>query len=347
MENMEEISRPRAVFMAFGTKGDVFPLAAIAAVFASDQKHYHVVFISHAEHQSLKLHLKDKNVVYIAVSTPPILSTHQFYAASDDSNFISFGMHKMKIKTEHKEECLSAVAKVFGDSPCIKGDFIAINFFALEGWNIAELYQIQCVVAAPYVVPYSAPFSFERCFKKELPLLYKYFCKASDNEVCWNDVVHWMWPLFTEEWGKWRSECLCLGSLPFTDPVTNLPMWHMRERSPLLLYGFSKEIVECPGYWPTNAHACGFWFLPLEWQFCCIGCREKMSSTSSECSIKKNVLCTNHAIFQNFLMDKSSSHLPIFIGLSSIGRHALNPLLSKTLFANDIRDRFSFYELYP
>nr|CAB3446087.1 unnamed protein product [Digitaria exilis] len=23
-------------------------------------------------------------------------------------------------------------------------------------------------------------------------------------------------------------------------------------------YGFSKEIVECPGYWPSSAHACGF-----------------------------------------------------------------------------------------
>ncbi|XP_020270340.1 uncharacterized protein LOC109845499 isoform X2 [Asparagus officinalis] len=34
------------------------------------------------------------------------------------------------------------------------GDFIVINFFALEGWSLAELYQVQCVVAAPYVLPY-------------------------------------------------------------------------------------------------------------------------------------------------------------------------------------------------
>lgn len=317
---METNSRPRAVFMAFGTKGDVSPLAAIAAILASDQKHYQVVFISHAEHQNINSYLKAKNVVYISVSTPSVLSSQQFNDASDDSNFLSFGMYKMKIQAEHKQECLSAVAKVFGDGPCIQGDFIVINFFALEGWNIAELYQVQCVVAAPYVVPYSAPSSFERCFKKEFPLLYKYFLQASDNEICWNDIVHWMWPLFTEEWGKWRCECLCLSSLPFTDPVTNLPKWHMRERSPLLLYGFSKEIVECPGYWPANAHVCGFWCLPLESQFCCNGCREMLCPTSSNCSIKKNLLCANHAIFENFLMDESGSCLPIFIGLSSIGR---------------------------
>ncbi|XP_020679797.1 sterol 3-beta-glucosyltransferase isoform X2 [Dendrobium catenatum] len=304
---METEPRPRAVFMAFGTKGDVFPLAAIAAALANDQKHYHVVFISHAEHQNLIYHLKAKNVSYISVSTPSVLSAHQFDAVSDDPKSPSFAMYKMKIKTEHKQECLSAVAKVFGDGPCLKG------------WSIAELYQIQCVVAAPYVVPYSAPSSFERCFKKEFTLLYKYFHEAYANDICWNDVIHWMWPLFTEEWGSWRSECLHLGSLPFTDPVTNLPMWHMRKKSSLLLYGFSKEIVECPGYWPSNAHVCGFWFLPLEWQFSCSRCREMLSSTSSKCLIKKSELCANHADLQSFLMDESSSRLSIFIGLSSIG----------------------------
>jgi len=56
-----------------------------------------------------------------------------------------------------------------------------------------------------------------------------------------------MWALFTESWGSWRSNYLNLSPIPFTDPVTNLPLWHVREESPLLLYGFSKEIVECPG----------------------------------------------------------------------------------------------------
>ncbi|MCL7023134.1 hypothetical protein MKW94_020575 [Papaver nudicaule] len=46
--------RPRAVFMAFGTKGDVYPIAAIAAAFASDQPHYHAILITHSAHQGAK-----------------------------------------------------------------------------------------------------------------------------------------------------------------------------------------------------------------------------------------------------------------------------------------------------
>ncbi|XP_066312204.1 uncharacterized protein [Miscanthus floridulus] len=34
-------------------------------------------------------------------------------------------------------------------------------------------------------------------------------------------------------------------------------------------YGSNKEIAECPGYWPFNAHARGFWFLPMACQFYC------------------------------------------------------------------------------
>ncbi|KAG0465466.1 hypothetical protein HPP92_019630 [Vanilla planifolia] len=311
--------RPRAVFMAFGTKGDVYPLAAIAAVLVSDQKHYQVVFITHAEHQDLGTHLTANGAAYIPVSTPSVLSAHQFEITSDDPKTMSFAKCKKKMQTKHKQESLSAFEKAMGDQSIVKGDFVVINFFALEGWNLAELYQIQCVVASPYVVPYSAPSLFESCFKKEIPLLHKYFHETSANEVCWNDVLHWMWPLFTEEWGTWRNDCLHLSSLPFLDPVTNLPMWHTRCKSPLLLYGFSKEIVECPGYWPSNSHACGFWFLPLDWQFSCSQCRERFSSISFKYSMKINVLCENHAELHNFCINASSSCLPIFVGLSSTG----------------------------
>ena len=35
-------------------------------------------------------------------------------------------------------------------------------------------------------------------------------------QVSWGDVIHWMWPLFTEDWGSWRSESLNLSPIPFT-----------------------------------------------------------------------------------------------------------------------------------
>ncbi|KAH7657383.1 UDP-glucuronosyl/UDP-glucosyltransferase protein [Dioscorea alata] len=305
-----ESRRARALFMAFGTKGDVLPIAAIAAALARDQLQYQVLFITHLAHRSISDRLEGIGVSFVPISSPPVVPA----AVLDDSESLSFSMRKKVIRDEHRKECLFAIERVFGDGPSLEGDFIVINLFALEGWSLAELFQVRCVVAAPYVVPYSAPSSFEHRFRQELPLLYKYFQEAPANKVCWNDVTHWMWPLFTEEWGSWRSDCLNLSPFPFTDPVTNLPMWHVREESPLLLYGFSKEIVECPGYWPSNSRVCGFWFLPMEWQFSCDKCREIIFSNLS--SYK---LCVNHADLQNFILEPSGPCKLIFVGLSSIG----------------------------
>uniref|UniRef100_A0A453NRJ4 Uncharacterized protein n=1 Tax=Aegilops tauschii subsp. strangulata TaxID=200361 RepID=A0A453NRJ4_AEGTS len=84
------------------------------------------------------------------------------------------------------------------------------------------------------------------------------------------------------------------------------------------MYGFSKEIVERPGYWPSSAHICGFWFLPMAWQFSCDKCRELFSGDFN--SSFEGILCANHAGLEDFLMGSSYLSLPIFIGLSSIGR---------------------------
>ncbi|WOL09173.1 UDP-sugar-dependent glycosyltransferase 52 isoform X2 [Canna indica] len=202
---MAESRRPRAIFMAFGTKGDVFPIAAIAAAFACDQQQYHVVLITHLAHQSLRVHLAAKNVSYIPVFSPPVISAYQF-VDSLDSQQISFSTHKKIVQAEHRQECLSIVEGVLGDSPTLEDDFLVINFFALEGWHLAEMFQVPCVIASPYVIPYSAPSAFERQFKQELPHLYKYFQTAPPTMVSWKDIVHWMWPLFTEDWGTWRSQ---------------------------------------------------------------------------------------------------------------------------------------------
>ncbi|AQK70615.1 UDP-Glycosyltransferase superfamily protein [Zea mays] len=314
--------RPRAVFMAFGTQGDVFPIAALAAAFACDQQEYAVVFITHSAHRSLSAHLAASSVRYMPVSSPPVLAAEQLENISSDSiqsnhERESFSMRKKAIQAEHRKECLSFVEEVFGNDPSISGDFIVINFFALEGWHLAELFQVKCVIAAPYFVPYSAPTSFKRQFKQTFPLLYKYFQEAPANTVCWTDIIHWMWALFMESWGSWRNDCLNLSPIPFTDPVTNLPLWHVREESPLLLYGFSKEIVECPGYWPFNAHACGFWFLPMDWQFSCDKCMELSGNINSSFG---GMLCANHSSLEHFLTRNAYSSRPIFVGLSSIGR---------------------------
>ncbi|XP_071931190.1 sterol 3-beta-glucosyltransferase UGT80A2-like isoform X1 [Coffea arabica] len=313
---------PIAVFMAFGTKGDVYPIAAIAAAFAVDMEQYNVFFITHSAHEGLKVHLEAKTVVYLPVSSPPALAPHDDSAPPAGSKDLSFSLQKREITRDHRRECVSIVERIFGDGLSLQSDLMVINFFALEGWSLAELFHLRCVVAAPYVVPYSAPSSYEGKFRKELPDLYKYLKEAPDDKVGWKDVIHWMWPLFTDEWGSWRNVELRLSACPFTDPVTGLPAWHDRPSSPLILYGFSKEVVECPGYWPSRVQVSGFWFLPSEWQFSCNKCAEISALVSSMPLNTKDELCSTHVKLQSF-MSAPAPELPIFIGLSSIGSMGL------------------------
>ncbi|KAK3419850.1 hypothetical protein EUGRSUZ_G00612 [Eucalyptus grandis] len=281
-------------------------------------KDYGVFFVTHSAHQSLSAHLAKSGVTYVLISSPPVLAVREDSGPAGSSE-PSFSLQKRNFTDAHRQECLSAVESIFGVEEVIAGDFILINFFALEGWNLAELFQVRCVVAAPYVVPYSAPSSFERHFRKEFPLLYDYLQEAPSGKVCWKDVMHWMWPLFSESWGYWRSDVLHLSSIPFTDPVTSLPKWHERDPSPLLLYGFSEDIVEHPDYWPSNVRVCGFWFIPIEWQFSCQQCLQVAALDSEAHSKTEYPTCSVHVQLHSFLRTETSMPL-VFVGLSSIGR---------------------------
>ncbi|KAJ8754883.1 hypothetical protein K2173_015395 [Erythroxylum novogranatense] len=311
-----EASKALAIFMAFGTKGDVYPIAAIAAAFACDQTQYHVVLVTHSAHQDLSCNIKERHVVFLPIKSPPVLAMNGSQVCSGSG--LDFSIQKKVTIEKHRQECYAVVEEVFGHGPRMEGDFILINYFALEGWSLAEHFCVRCVVAAPYVVPYSAPSSFERQFRKEFPLLYKYLQEAPADKACWKDVIHWMWPLFTEKWGSWRNDVLNLSPCPFTDPVTGVPTLHNWPSSPLLLYGFSKEVVECPDYWPSNVHVCGFWFLPLEWQFSCRGCGETSAHFPCQRTWTNEEFCSTHMKLQYFL-NTSAPVRPIFIGLSSVG----------------------------
>lgn len=54
--------RPRAVFMAFGTKGDVLPVAAVVSALAKEQQHYLFTFITHAAHEQMFLFLLSQHL---------------------------------------------------------------------------------------------------------------------------------------------------------------------------------------------------------------------------------------------------------------------------------------------
>lgn len=53
--------------------------------------------------------------------------------------------------------------------------------------------------------------------------------------MSWQDVEHWLWPLFTERWGGWRYHRLGLPAVPYLGcPPAPLPP------PPPLLYGAAR-----------------------------------------------------------------------------------------------------------
>lgn len=162
----------RVVVFAFGTRGDVLPLAVVAAALAEAHDELTVTFISHEAHRNLATHLLRSRVSFRAVSTPPVVPGRRI----DDMAIYGKGegssVEEVKAAVEHRlrEECIAAMDEVMGVSP---HGVVLINLFALEAWHLAELYRLPCAVMAPYVVPYSAPSSFERRFRAIHPLLYR------------------------------------------------------------------------------------------------------------------------------------------------------------------------------
>jgi FkbM family methyltransferase len=143
-----------------------------------------------------------------------------------------------------------------------KSALVVINLFALEGWHIAEALGIPCAVVSPTVVPYTPPSSFAKRFRRAYPGLYQSLLDGDDGApASWREVEHWLWPVFTERWGQWRSERLCLNEVPFlTNGVT------AQQRPTKLIYGCSPSIIQVPGYWPDTVQVCGFWFAPDDWE---------------------------------------------------------------------------------
>lgn len=105
--------------------------------------------------------------------------------------------------------------------------------------------------------------------------------------------------------------CLCFVKL----------IYLMLYKQVLPLFSFQDCIYICTitGYWPSNVRACGFWSLPLEWQFSCNKCGEISALLSSGHLSATDEMCSGHAELQSFL--KTPALLPpVFIGLSSVGR---------------------------
>ncbi len=129
---------------------------------------------------------------------------------------------------------------------------LVFNLFSLEGYTIAEKLKLQSTIAAhPYLIPYAPPASFASRFKNAFPQLWAALHCGDSSVVSWGDVEHWMWPLFTERWHRWRTQ-LGLSSVPLLDS-SRLP------KPTPVLYGVSTSFTPRPGYWPNSIHFCGLW----------------------------------------------------------------------------------------
>ncbi|KAL2651411.1 hypothetical protein R1flu_019539 [Riccia fluitans] len=326
MDAVQELEREFTAIavLAFGTLGDVLPVAAATARIPTIRKACQITFISHSAHEFLRRPLAQSGILFHPISTAPVSLPPGDTCVQDTGDVLDSGGNssvggtsvqerwRSSVDKQHREECLLAVDQIFGREE--EEGLIIFNFFALEGWHLAELYRVPCAVAAPYVVPYSAPASFERQFCTAQPLLFRRLQIARHREVGWSEVIHWMWPLFTSRWTTWRAEGLHLSACPLTDPVTELPVSQDWPQAPPLLYGFSQDVVECPDYWPQSIRVCGFWYAPAEWEG--LLSQDIRSRTGhdagSHLSLEQKLL--------GFLSNvDNEDNAPLYIGLSSVG----------------------------
>jgi FkbM family methyltransferase len=270
---------PRCSFVAFGTRGDVQPLALLATAFAEAHA-ASVTFVTHDAHAALlAAPLRAAAVRFVGIRrvTRAVRKRARPYAFSVRSSLPAAawrgqapparGWHS---EPAAREECVRAVAHAFAHDDAqgsSRGALIVCNLFALEGWHLAERLRVPCVVAAPYVVPYSMPAAFAALLRRELPALCAALRSAPDSRTGWRDVEHWMWPLWTERWGDWRTDRLGLPSLPLSacEEAGDGALAALPPPTPLL-YGFSEALVDRPGYWPPAAEATGFWHAPPGWE---------------------------------------------------------------------------------
>jgi FkbM family methyltransferase len=255
-------SRARVVYLAVGTRGDCEPLAILAAALARRGNDVH--FVTHRAHRTIV----EAPLAAAGVRTVQFLSQPPSRPGAERCE-----EDERDEETMHREECVRALETSLGCSIEDEDDdraagfrgraLVVINLFALEGWHIAESLGYPCVVASPCVPPgvSAPPSSFARKFERYYPGPFRYLHDNEDGlPVSWREVEHWMWPLLSEErWGSWRVERLQL------DPVPFLTKPKARGQSSLL-YGISPSVLQVPGYWPSTAKVCGFWFPPAEWE---------------------------------------------------------------------------------
>ncbi|CAM9667318.1 unnamed protein product [Choristocarpus tenellus] len=246
----------KVAVIAFGTRGDVQPLAILTHHLPQTSFCTKVVLISHSSHQELVESLwhrscpdRDRHVFeFYPVDSPPII-----WKGGSGSERVDDTNHDIQ-----QDSCVHA---------CQGAGLVIFNLFALEGFHIAEAMEVPCMVCQPYLIPTPMPCSFTHRMRRAYPHLFRQLLKGGRSPlpesltggprspvatlppclVEWLDVEHWMWPLFTDRWGPFRARL----SLPLIPCCTYCPP---------VLYLFSSLVVEHSPFWPASVKLCGYLF---------------------------------------------------------------------------------------
>jgi UDP:flavonoid glycosyltransferase YjiC (YdhE family) len=226
----------RATVVAFGTRGDVQPHVVLARELAAQSKQSEVMVVTHAEHSAWAKQLLGSAARLATVQTPAVLST-----AHDEATHAAVALQQALI-------CLAAAQS---------SAVIVFNLFALEGFLVAELLQLPCLVVQPYLIPTPMPAAISGYIRRARPALYTHLhqppAAAAATTVQWCDVEHWMWPLLTPHWTAVREQLAAAAglALPAADTV-----W-MQCKAPAVFYALSPQLVDRTPDWPASAVACG------------------------------------------------------------------------------------------
>lgn len=249
---MSEARRPRReakkrfAFLVIGTRGDVQPLAILAANLAA--KH-DVFFVTNRDNSFAEAPLKRAGVQRVDFLSLPSVTPR------GGTRVVSEHQHRAEC-TDFLEDALGCRAGHQGGEGTEAGDretfveeasecLVVINLFAVEGFHIAEALGVPCAIVSPCHIPYDAPRNVVRDIKLGYPGLY-------DAEV-----EHWAWVLFdTTRWAHWRVTELGLDEVPFLE----------RRMKTQLIYAIPPSIYPIPGYLPDTVRATGFFFPPEGWE---------------------------------------------------------------------------------
>lgn len=252
------------IVFAFGTRGDVQPVALLAESLSS--VYDDVFFVSHGQLEKTLKELWGSTacIKFIASPSPPHAADAGFGPEVDIAAILR--------PRKHLQVCIDAVKQALvGSSLSPKHPpsvLLICNLFALEAVHLAEAWSLPLIIVHPYTAPSTLSRNFNVLFRRTDPLQYNILKKeswstedsersTSHTQIKWVDIEHYLWPIFLDSWKPFRR--MLFGVENDKIDGINLP-WLAGRPSIPLLYLYSESILPRPHHFPHAVHVVGFIF---------------------------------------------------------------------------------------